>query len=73
MMRRGWYHPLRIVKDIEVEYLSVFIFFNQALREAKEAEEVGSPAGDDDAFSTTSKKSKKSREPTLSPPPKRSR
>ncbi|XP_072939742.1 U2 snRNP-associated SURP motif-containing protein isoform X2 [Epargyreus clarus] len=51
----------------------------KALREAKEAaleEAQESPRRsppDDDQYSTSSKKSKKSREPTLSPPPKRSR
>ncbi|XP_013176559.1 PREDICTED: U2 snRNP-associated SURP motif-containing protein [Papilio xuthus] len=53
----------------------------KAAKEAKEAQEEvrespdarrRSPA-EDDAYSTSSKKSKKSREPTLSPPPKRNR
>ncbi|XP_041975615.1 U2 snRNP-associated SURP motif-containing protein [Aricia agestis] len=48
----------------------------KAIREAKE-EAAGGGAGGarspEDDTSTTSKKSKKSREPTLSPPPKRSR
>ncbi|XP_026319389.1 U2 snRNP-associated SURP motif-containing protein [Hyposmocoma kahamanoa] len=52
----------------------------KAVREAKEAEETRdsperrrSEPVEDDAYSTSSKKSKKSREPSLSPPPKRSR
>lgn len=49
----------------------------KALREVREASARESPeqrrVTEDDAYSTSSKKSKKSREPTLSPPPKRSR